>query len=432
MASSFNNGGAIRWATCVVCMPLLLSSGCKPSEPMAPSVPQAAAEIACREIAVPAMPSGPAAAAARSEQLRGVLLESGVDPACLGAQLFRGSDSAAEQAVIIGLMQSDPQPAIRARAAATLGGVKGDPRPAFKALYEARASEKEHQVAAAQLAGIADLLASRAALQWDDGPTLAGLIGLLRAEPAAPPAPDQLAAARSVMVQRGRVAVVLGDILDQAVVANKAHRADAAVVAEGTTATTGDAAGTAATWDAYEALLTGLLENATHAGIDDADWRAPVLSKLADVLQNGRLNPRPRPELADTLVRAIAYPAGQVRVAALQAMGALVEASAQARAVNPASAPMVEPSTVAGMHAAIVKGVADPSPQVRAAAASALGEFAQHAGSNADALKPLLKDIDTQVRASAEEAIARRPAAEPAPAAPAALVPPVAARKTLP
>lgn len=413
MVSSVKNGSAIAWAAWVACLPMMMASGCKPGEE-APAARQSVMEFVCREIAVPAMPAGAGAAAARPAQLREVLRDPKVDPACLGTQLFRGPDSAAEQAAVIGLMQADPQASIRARAAAALGGVKGDPRPAFKALYDARSTEKDHAVAAAQLAGIADLLPSRAALLWDDGPAIDGIIALVRTD-VAPATRDEngLAAARGVMAQRARIAVVLGDILDQAVVANKAHRADAAVMAQVRSATTGDAAGSPATWDAYELSLTALLADTVHTGVDDADWRAQVLTQLAQMLGNGRLNPRPRPQLAEALVRAVSYPASQVRVAALQAMGALAQASAQARTVVPDAAAMVEPAAIAAMHAAAVKAVRDSSPQVRAAAAAALGDLAEHGGTSVAALRPLLKDIDTEVRTVAEEVLARRPAAAP-------------------
>lgn len=399
MVSSLRNRTLARCAGCAVCLPLLVLLGCKPSV-RAPR-PAPLAEAVCREIAVPAMPAG-AQPAARGVQLRAVLLELKDAPACLGAQLFRGPESEAEQAAVIALMQGDPQALVRMRAAATLGGVKGDPRPAFAALYAARDGERDDTVAAAQLASMADLLPSRAALQWDDGPAIPGLIALAQAT----------SASRPVHVQRSRLLAVLGAILDEAAGANQELRTASASDTAGAAATTGDVAASSAIWPAYETAALALLAHTEFAGADDAEWRVALMTALADMFRNGRMDQQARGPLADSLIAWLDYPAEPVQLAALDMSDALIEAAAGSADARKADLfPMLEPAKARALHAALVKAVADASPAVRAHAATVLGTLADTSGLDKEALRPLLKDIDTQVRARAEAALAARPAA---------------------
>ncbi len=395
-----------------MCLPLFLLLGCRPGPTAGPTAANNASEAACGEVAVPAAAPAPGvdAGAARALQLRGALLALKVAPACLGTQLFRGPGSAAEQAVVIALMQSDPLALVRARAAGVLGGLKGDPRPAFAALLKARETEHDATVAAAQFDSIANLLPSRAALRWDDGPTVNLVIhqiGLGNGSPRGSDA-EAMAAARSVSASAGRALVVLGDILEQAALANKTHRPNVAADDAGAT-TTGDAASSDAVWQSYEWTVAGMLSNRDHRTPLDADWRVPLLVKLAQLFQNGRPNQDARGGLADSLVELLDYPAEPVRVAALQAMGALVDAAANVSDKQWGDLlPVLPPAAVGRLHAALVKTAADPAAPVRAGAATVLGQLAQHTGATIDVLVPLLKDADKQVRASATEALARK------------------------
>lgn len=398
MVLSLRNKTLARGACWAACLPLVFLLGCRPSVRAPRGAPPA--EAVCREIAVPAMPAG-ASPAARGVQLRAVLLDLKDAPACLGTQLFRGPESEAEQAVMIALMQTDPLPLVRMRAAAALGGVKGDPRPAFKALYAFHASEHEDTVAAAQLASMADLLPSRAALQWDDGPTIGGLVELARA-----PSPS-----RAVHIQRSRLLAVLGNILDEAAGANQELRTESASDLSGPTATTGAVAATGAIWRSYEEAALALLGHTEFSTAGDAEWRVALMAELAGMFRNGRMDQEARGVLADSLIAWLDYPVEPVKLAALEMIDALIDAAV--RSADPRKAdlfPMIEPAKARALHAALAKAVADTSPAVRAGAATVLGALADATGLDKEALTPLLKDIDTQVRSHAEQALGRPPA----------------------